>query len=462
MRRFDVVLLGAGSAGEWIWSQLSSLSVAVVEAGRVGGECPFVACIPSKALLRSAQVRRLVADAHRLGAMAAPVALGDPAAAFAAAVARRDLISDGRDDSGKAEELAHSGAVLFRGRGRIDGPGRVVVATPTGELQELGYADLVIDTGSSSVRPPVPGLDQVPTWSSDEALSSSELPKSLAVLGGGPVGCELAQVYAAFGVKVTLVEMADRLLAKEEPAIAAILAEVLVRNGIDVRTGTRLVGAEAGGPGARLTLEGGDRVEVERVLVATGRQPNVDGIGLESLGLVPNPTGLLTDVRGRVEGAEHVWAAGDVTGVAPFTHTANYQARIVVANLRGYPMIGDYRALPRAVYTDPPMAAVGLTAESACAAGVEVAVASTSLAETGRAGTDGLDLGALHLVADTVKGVLVGAAAIGPGADELIGEATLAIRAGIPIAVFADVVHAFPTYAEAYEPPLRELAGLIV
>jgi dihydrolipoamide dehydrogenase len=394
--------------------------------------------------------------------MGAPVALGDPAAAFAAAVARRDLISEGRDDSRKVEELSQSGAVLFRGRGRINGPGRVVVESPTGELQELGYSDLVINTGSSPVRPPVPGLDQVPTWSSDEALSSADLPKSLAVLGGGPVGCELAQVYSAFGVKVTLIEMADRLLEKEEPPLAAILEEVLARNGIDVRTGTRLVGAAWGGPGARLALEGGEGVEVERVLIATGRQPNVDGIGLESLGLVPNPTGLVTDERGRVEGAEHVWAAGDVTGAAPFTHTANYQARIVVANLRGHPMMGDYRALPRAVYTDPPVAAVGLTVESARAAGVQVTVASTSLAETGRAGTDGIDLGALHLVADSVKGVLVGAAAIGPGADELIGEATLAIRAQIPIAVFADVVHAFPTYAEAYEPPLRELAGLIV
>ena len=457
-----MVVLGAGSAGEWIWSQLPGRSVAVVEAGRVGGECPFVACIPSKALLRAAQVRRLVADAHRLGGMAAPVALDDPAAAFAAAVTRRDRISDGRDDSGKAEELARSGAVLFRGRGRIDGPGRVVVATFAGEVEELGYTDLVIGTGSSSVRPPVPGLDRVPTWSSDEALSSSDLPVSLAVLGGGAVGCELAQVYAAFGSKVTLVEMADRLLPKEEPAISAVLVEALVRNGIEVRTGTRLVGAEAGGLGARLALEGGARVEVERVLVATGRLPNVDGIGLESLGLVPKAAGVLTDAHGRVEGVEHVWAAGDVTGVAPFTHTANYQARIVVANLRGYPMAGDYRALPRAVYTDPPVAAVGLTAESARASGIEVAVASTSLAETGRAGTDGTDLGALLLVADTVNRVLVGASAIGPGADELIGEATLAIRARVPLAVFADVVHSFPTYAEAYEPPLRELAGLVV
>ncbi len=462
VKRFDVVLLGAGSAGEWIWSQLPGRSVAVVEAGRVGGECPFVACIPSKALLRSAQVRRLVADAHRLGATAVPVTLDDRAEAFAAAVVRRDLISEGRDDSGKAEELARGGAVLFRGRGRISGPGRVVVTTASGELEELGYTDLVIDTGSSSVRPPVPGLDLVPTWSSDQALSSGELPASLAVLGGGPVGCELAQVYAAFGVRVTMVEMADQLLPQEDPAIGAVLAEVLVRNGIDLRTGTRLIGAEAAGSGARLALEGGASVEVERVLVATGRRPNVDDIGLESLGLVPNPAGLPTDAHGRVEGAEHVWAAGDVTGVAPFTHTANYQGRIVVANLRGQAMTGDYRALPRAVYTDPPVAAVGLTADAARAAGVEVAVASASLAETGRAASDGIDLGHLLLVADSVKGILVGAAAIGPGVDELIGEATLAIRAQVPISVLADVVHAFPTYAEVYERPLRELAGLVV
>lgn len=462
MKHFDVVVLGAGSAGEWIWSQLPGRSVAVIEAARVGGDCPFVACVPSKALLRSAQVRRLIASAHQLGATSSPVILDDPADAFGAALLRRDQISEGRDDSGNAANLVSSGAVLYRGRGRINGPGRLVVVDSGGVEEEIGYTDLVIGTGSSAIRPPIPGLDHVPTWSSDEALSSYELPGSMAVLGGGAVGCELAQVYSTFGTRVTLIEMAGNLLPKEEPLIGSALAEVLSGYGVEVHTGVRLLRVEPSGSGAKLFLEDGVQVEVDRVLVATGRRPNVEGIGLETLGITPNPTGLLTDAGGRVLGVDHVWAAGDVTGTAPFTHTANYQARIVITNLRGKEASGDYRAIPRGVYTDPPVAAVGLTAEAARASGIDVKTASMRLSETGRAGTDGSDVGLLYLVADAANNILIGASAIGPGVEEMIGEATLAIRARIPLEVWADVVHAFPTYAEAYEPPLRELARLIV
>ena len=463
MKSFDVVVLGAGSAGEWFGSHLPGRSIAVVEEGRVGGECPFVACIPSKAMLRSAQVRRLISRAHLLGATASPVEIGEPAAAYAAAVARRDEISEYRDDSANAADLARSGATLYRGRGQIDGPGRLSIYSNTGNvIEELSYKDLVIGTGSSAIRPPILGLDKVPTWSSDEALTSAELPQSLAVLGGGPIGCELAQVYAAFGTKVTIIEMAESLLPNEEPIIGKVLAQVLAGEGIEIRTSSQLIEAAPDAKGALLTLKGGDRLVVERVLIATGRRANVAGIGLESLGIDPNPTGLATDLHGRVLGQDNVWAAGDVTGVAPFTHTASYQARIVIANMRGVPTNADYRAIPRAVYTDPPVASVGLTVKTANAAGIEVAFATMPFAETGRAGTESTEQGVLYLISDVVNKVLVGAGAIGPGADELIGEAILAIRAQIPLAVLADVVHAFPTYSEAYMPPLRDLAGLMV
>lgn len=462
MKHFDVVVLGGGSAAEWIWSHLPGKSVAVIEDNRVGGECPFVSCVPSKAILRSAQVRRLVADAHRLGATSVPLVLDDPRQAFASAIKRRDRIVDQRDDSENARQLAETGSVLYRGRGRINGPGRVIVEDEKGTSQEISYGELVVSTGSSPITPPIPGLESVPTWRSDEALSSSELPTALVVMGGGAVGCELAQVYATFGSQVTIVEVAEKLLPREDPIVGEVLSRALKQSGIDVRTGVKLIKAESSRVGALLTLDTGDQLEASRVLVAAGRRPNIEGIGLETLGITPERTGLATDPQGRVPGVEHLWAAGDVTGVAPFTHTANYQGRIVVTNLRGGTMRADYRAIPRAVYTDPPVAAVGLTTAEADAKGIETTHESMLLTDTVRSSSDGSDIGILHLIADKQSGVLVGAAIIGPGADEMIGEAALAIRAQIPLSVFADVVHAFPTYAEAYEPPLRRLADLIV
>jgi pyruvate/2-oxoglutarate dehydrogenase complex dihydrolipoamide dehydrogenase (E3) component len=454
---YDVVILGAGSAAEWIWGDVPGLSVAVVESGRVGGECPFVACVPSKAMLRAARVRRLAAQAHLLGASAGPLDLGDPAAAFASAVARRDEVSEHRSDAGNADDLAESGAVLWRGRGRIVGPGRVLVTSAGGTENVLAYRDLVLATGSAPQRPAIPGLDGVPVWTSDQALASGELPPSVLIMGGGAVGCELAQVYATFGVDVCLIESGPKLLGREDTWLSDSLAAVLAGDGIDVRTGTEVTAVEPGPAGAVVHLTAGEPVGTARILLAAGRRPNLEGIGLEVLGLDPE-AGLDVEATGRVTGADHLWAAGDITGVAPFTHTANYQSRIVAANLRGDQRAADYRAIPRVVYTDPPVAAVGIT-EAGAGPGARVRVETVDLSGTARAATDGTGPGGMHLIADLEAGLLVGAAAIGPAADELIGELTLAIRARVPLAVLADVVHAFPTHSEALEPPLRRLAG---
>lgn len=454
-----MVVLGAGSGAEAIWGSLGDQTVAVVEAGQVGGECPYVACIPSKTMLRSAQVRRLAGRAHLLGAAAGPLALGDAAMAFAAAVRRRDQASEHRDDRGSAQELEKAGAVLLRGRGQVVAPGRVRVTGGGRPSREIGYGELVVATGSRPAEPATPGLDAVPRWTSDEALSSAELPRSLIILGGGPVGCELAQIYRAFDVQVMVIEVSEQLLGNEDRWLGTELARVLGDDGIEVVTGVSIEVAEADAGGAALRLADGRVVRAERVVMATGRQPNVDGLGLEVLGVDVDPSGLSTDPNGRVVGAAHLWAAGDVTGVAPFTHTAMYQSALVAANLRGERRTANYRAIPRVVYTDPPLAAVGLSEASARSEGLPVAVAEIEMAELARATTDGIDRGALRLIADTATGRLVGAAAIGPAADEIIGELTLAIRAQISLDVLGDVVHPFPTYSEGLGVALARLVG---
>jgi len=456
MRAFDVVIMGGGSGAE---SALGGLvrggrSVAIIEANRVGGECAYVACMPSKALLRAAGVRSLLRAATELGATATAPQLDSDAADFAVAVRRRDRVAGERNDGDTAAALEREGATILRGRGQVVRPGVVEVGGG-----EIGYADLVLNTGSEPLRPPLEGLDSVPTWSSAEALSSAELPGSLVVLGGSAVGCELAQVYASFGTRVTVVEVAPRLVAREEPAVAELLAAALSEDeGIQLRLGVRAIRAEALEGGLRLHLEDGSSVEADRLLVAAGRRPSVEGLGLELLGISPGAGGAIeVTTECRVVGQEHVWACGDVTGIAPYTHTANYQGALVADNISGHHREADYRAIPRAVYTDPAVASVGLSAAQAREAGIDVLTASFDLTELARAEAEGTRRGLLVLVADRERRTLVGMSAIGPNVDDLVGEATLAIQARIPLEALAAVIHPFPSFGQAFEPPLRDL-----
>ena len=433
----DVVVLGGGIAGERVAVEAAGggKSVALVEAGLVGGESPYLACIPSNSLLRSARGGETWENA----------------------VARRDALIARLDDSAAAGRLAAAGVSLVRGTGRVTAPGTVTVhSSGDGEDTELSYADLVIATGSEPVAPPIEGLADIQAWTTAEALTCPDLPRRLIILGGGPAGCELAQIYATFGSAVTLIETEDRLLAAEPGFTGEILAEVLRRAGVDLRLGSAAVKASREDDGLAVQLADGTRLEADRLLLASGRRPRLTGLGLEALGIDVTPGKPLTvDQACRV--ADGVWAAGDATGTG-HTHVASYQAGIVAANILGAARVADYRALPRAVYTDPSVFAVGLTPQTAAAAGVALRTAAAALADTARARLDADDAGYVELYAEPDSGMLVGAAAVGPDAADWMAEITLAIRAEIPVKTLADVVHAFPTHGEVLEAPLRALS----
>ena len=436
MGDFDVVVLGGGTAGVQVATQVArgGKSVALVEAGLIGGESPYLACLPSKSLLLSA-------------------ARGE---AWEHAIGRRADVTGNLDDSAATAQVAAAGAEVIRGTGRITGAGQVEV-TPLGlaEQRSLGYTDLVITTGSEPVAPPIEGLSDIPAWTTAEGLSSPDLPRRLIVLGGGPAGCELTQIYAAFGSHVTLVEAEEELLPGEPSFTGEVLAAALRRAGAEIYLGSPAAKAERTQDGLTLALADGTRIEANRLLLATGRRPRLSGLGLDALDIAVEPGGVLpTTTTCQVVGAGgHVWAAGDVTGVG-HTHAGRYQADIVAANILGRPREADYSAIPRVVFTTPAVYAVGADPR----ADGSVVTARADLADTARARLGEDDNGCLELYADPRSGLLVGGAAVGPEAASWMAEVTLAIRAKIPVGILADVVHAFPGYGEALEVALRELA----
>lgn len=454
MNEFDVVVVGAGSAGELIANTLAEKgkSVALVEKLRVGGECAYVSCMPSKAMLRSSQVRMATKNIVSLGGAQQDANLGEDIDAFPIAAARRDRISEYRSDVGAADEVNEAGVKLFRGTGVIAGTNLLKVGD-----EELTWSDLVISTGSTPNVLKIQGLEDIDYWNSDDALSISEAPKSLLIIGGGPVGCELSQIFTRFGSRTTLVEVESHLAGKEHPDIAARLKENLESDGVQVFVETSVTKVELEPSGqSKVTLSNNTSILVDRVIVATGRHPETKELGLDHLGIKVNEKGAIeVDDHCRVIGQEHVWAAGDTTGISVYTHTANYQGHVIINNIVGIDSVANYTAIPRVIYTDPPVASVGVS-ESADPA-VRVISARIELSGLARTDTDGESGGLLILTADATKGVLIGAFAIGAHADEWLAEATLAIRAGVQLSVLCDVVHAFPTFGQAFDLPMQEL-----
>jgi pyruvate/2-oxoglutarate dehydrogenase complex dihydrolipoamide dehydrogenase (E3) component len=438
-----VVVLGAGSAGEHFVGALRRLDreveIVVAEHRLAGGDCAYYACIPTKTLLRSGEA--LEAARHAPGAA--------PAVTGGLDLDRvhwwRDEVTSGRDDSWHENWLAEQSAELIRGEARVARPGVVAV-----DGREVEYDHLVVATGSEPSIPPIPGLDEVEAWTSRDAVWAEGAPESLVVLGGGPVGVELGQLFHRLGSSTTVVESSPHLLARLDSEAGELLRERFEEEGLQVVVEARAERVEAADGGVRVHLSNGDALQAERLLVATGRTPNVHGIGLEQLGVTLTQKGIEVDERMRA--ADGVWAIGDPTGVALLTHVGKYQARVAAANVAGGDYRADYRAIPAAVFTDPQVASVGTTS------GDQVATAVHRI-EGGRLSTYERPKrpGLLKVAAETKDRAVVGAVAVGPEAGEWIGQLTLAVRARTPLETMLDTIQPYPTFSEAIFSALQEL-----
>ena len=443
-RTFDVIVIGAGPAGEVCAGRLgkAGLAVALVERHLVGGECSFFACMPSKALLRPAEA---LAEVRRVpGAAEAVTGELD----VRSALDRRDEVVPDLDDSSQLPWLETRGVTLVRGDARLDGERRVLV----GDDALVASTAVVVAVGSDPAMPPIPGLAEVAPWTNRQATVAEEVPARLVILGGGVVGVEMAQAFSSFGSQVTVLEGGPRLLAREEPFAAAQVTEALERAGVDVRVGTKAVAVRRDAAGVTVELEGGESVTGDELLVAVGRRPPTDELGLETVGLEPGKT-IPVDDGCRAAGSDWLYAIGDANGRALLTHMGKYQARIVADGILGKEreIVSDGLRSPRVIFTEPQVCAVGHTETSAREAGINVRVVEQET--SGNAGGSFYGRGTVgtsRLVVDEDRGVIVGATITGSEVADFLHAATIAVIGEVPLERLYHAVPSFPTRSEVW------------
>ena len=447
MDRFDVIIIGMGPGGEAAAGRLldAGRRVAVVERELIGGECAYWACIPSKTLLRAGEAR---AEAARAAGVATP-ALDWPGLRD-----YRDYMVRHLDDAAQVSDYEQAGATVVKGAARLTGPHRVEAG---GEVLEADH--IIIATGSEPVRPDIDDLGQVTVWTNREATTVADIPGRVLLIGGSAVGVELGLFYARMGAQVTIVQRAATLVDREDPRVGELARDALAAEGVTIHTGRTVTRAQpASGAGAVITLDDGTQTETDVVILGAGRRPGTAGLGLEAAGITPDGRGAVP-VDDRCRAGEGLWAVGDVTGIALFTHVAAYQGRVVADNILGRGRTASYHGIPRVIFADPEIAAAGYTTRQARDAGIDIAATEVGLGDAiARPWTYERDpRGTLGLLADRRRRVLAGAWAVAPLASEWIHQAALAIRAQIPVDVLLDQVAQFPTYSEAYLTALEQL-----
>jgi pyruvate/2-oxoglutarate dehydrogenase complex dihydrolipoamide dehydrogenase (E3) component len=452
----DIVVIGMGPGGEDAAERLAEagLHVTGVEARLVGGECPYWGCVPSKMMIRAAN---LLAEARRIPGMAGTAAVSPDWGPVARRI--RDEATDSWDDKVAVDRFTGKGGRFVRGRGRISGRGEVTVDTADGARVLRARRGILVNTGTEPAIPPIPGLADTPYWTNREAVETENVPESLVVLGGGAVGAELAQVFARFGARVSVVEALPRLLPMEEPEAGDLLAGVFEREGIAVRTGTSAEQVSHDGQHFTLALAGGATLTAQRLLVATSRRADLGALGVGVYGIDGTARIIATDERMRA--ADGLWAIGDITGKGAFTHVSMYQAAIATRDILGQDSPpADYRAVPRVIFTDPEIGSVGLTEAQAREQGLAVRTGITPLPSSVRgwihkAGNDGF----IKLIEDVRRGVLLGATSVGPAGGEVLGALAVAVHGQVPVAALRAMIYAYPTFHRAVEAALDDLAS---